>query len=146
MNFALYFRQILIVFTSSLPVHLTYRQAIMDLTETALQEQAVLEHEAASKSLALAQVLDSQAIASSGGSLAHFTVSHTSQGLAVLHHSTLDGTSTVTSLPGFTLSSFDAVDVAVKPGDSQDHELAVAHCTVGVDGRFVCLANLYMVR
>ena len=106
----------------------------MDLSEAALQEQTALEHVTSSKTLPLAQVLDSQA--SSGGSLAHFTVSHTSQGLTVLQHSALDGTSTVTSLPGF---SFDTVDVAVKSTDAhvQEHELSVAHCSMGVEGRFV---------
>lgn len=104
----------------------------MDLSEAGLQEQTALEHVAASKSLPLAQVLDTQA--SGSGSL--FTASHTSQGLTVLQHSALD--STVTSLPGFTLSNFDAVDVAVKTTDShvQEHELTVAHCTIGVNGRF----------
>lgn len=80
---------------------------------------------------ALAQVLDSQAISST--SLATFSVTSVpgSTGLAVLTP-TLDGTTTVTSLPGFTLSSFDSVDVK-HVGDSS--ELAVA--TVGEDGRFV---------
>lgn len=111
----------------------------MDLSEATLQEQSALEHVTASKTLPLAQVLDSQA--SSGGSLAHFTVSHTSQGLTVLQHSALDGTSTVTSLPGF---SFDTVDVAVKSTDAhvQEHELTVAHCTMGVEGRFVTFIEL----
>lgn len=81
---------------------------------------------------ALAQVLDSQAISCST-SLATFSVTSVpgSAGLAVLTPS-LDGTTTVTSLPGFTLSSFDSVDVK-HVGDSS--ELAVA--TVGEDGRFV---------
>lgn len=80
---------------------------------------------------ALAQVLDSQAISST--SLATFSVTSVpgSTGLAVLTP-TLDGTTTVTSLPGFTLSSFDSVDVK-HVGDSS--ELAVA--TVGEDGRLV---------
>lgn len=85
---------------------------------------------------ALAQVLDSQAISST--SLATFSVTSVpcATGLAVLTP-TLDGTTTVTSLPGFTLSSFDSVDVK-HVGDS--NELAVA--TVGEDGRFVPTMSL----
>lgn len=53
-----------------------------------------------------------------------------SSGLAVLAP-TLDGHATVTSLAGFTLNSFDTVDV--KQHGQDHHDLAVA--TVGIDGR-----------
>lgn len=105
----------------------------MDLGETStLHADTALENgTTCATATALAQVLDSQAISST--SLATFSVTSVpgSAGLAVLTPS-LDGTTTVTSLPGFTLSSFDSVDVK---NVSEASELAVA--TVGEDGRFV---------
>jgi len=102
----------------------------MDLEETPpLHADPSLENgTTCATATALAQVLDSQAISST--SLATFSVTSVpgSAGLAVLTPS-LDGTTTVTSLPGFTLSSFDSVDVK-HVGES--HEMAVA--TVGEDG------------
>lgn len=99
----------------------------MDLGDTtALQAQASLT---VSNSVpGLTHVLDSHTIST-------YTVSsvNSSAGYAVLTPA-LDGNhSTVTSLPGFALSSFDTVDVVSSKHDQ--HELAVA--TVGVDGRFV---------
>ena len=105
----------------------------MDLGEnpTLHADTSLVNGTSCATATALAQVLDSQAISST--SLATFSVSSVpgSTGLAVLTP-TLDGTTTVTSLPGFTLSSFDSVDVK-HVGDSS--ELAVA--TVGEDGRLV---------
>lgn len=103
----------------------------MDLGETAgLHADSSLENgTTCATATALAQVLDSQAISST--SLATFSVTSVpgSAGLAVLTPG-LDGTTTVTSLPGFTLSSFDSVDVKHV---NESHEMAVA--TVGEDGR-----------
>lgn len=105
----------------------------MDLGEnpTLHADTSLVNGTSCATATALAQVLDSQAISST--SLATFSVTSVpgSTGLAVLTP-TLDGTTTVTSLPGFTLSSFDSVDVK-HVGDSS--ELAVA--TVGEDGRLV---------
>ena len=105
----------------------------MDLGENStLHADTTLENgTTCATATALAQVLDSQAISST--SLATFSVTSVpgSAGLAVLTP-TLDGTTTVTNLPGFTLSSFDSVEVK-HVGES--NELAVA--TVGEDGRFV---------
>lgn len=102
----------------------------MDLGENStLHADTALENgTTCATATALAQVLDSQAISST--SLATFSVTSVpgSAGLAVLTPS-LDGTTTVTSLPGFTLSSFDSVDVK---NVSEASELAVA--TVGEDG------------
>lgn len=102
----------------------------MDLEEnpTLHADSSLVNGTSCATATALAQVLDSQAISST--SLATFSVTSVpgSTGLAVLTP-TLDGTTTVTSLPGFTLSSFDPVDVK-HVGDS--NELAVA--TVGEDG------------
>lgn len=102
----------------------------MDLGETAgLHADSSLENgTTCATATALAQVLDSQAISST--SLATFSVTSVpgSAGLAVLTPG-LDGTTTVTSLPGFTLSSFDSVDVKHV---NESHEMAVA--TVGEDG------------
>lgn len=102
----------------------------MDLGEnpTLHADTSLVNGTSCATATALAQVLDSQAISST--SLATFSVTSVpgSTGLAVLTP-TLDGATTVTSLPGFTLSSFDSVDVK-HVGDTS--ELAVA--TVGEDG------------
>ena len=112
----------------------------MDLgTSGSLHSETSLENgTTCATATALAQVLDSQAISST--SLATFSVSTVpgSTGLAVLTPA-LDGTTTVTSLPGFTLSSFDPEDVK-HVGDSG--ELTVA--TVGEDGRLVFSALIYL--
>ena len=101
----------------------------MDLNDPAgLQAQSSLS--VSNTVPGLTHVLDSHVITT-------FTVSSAgsgaNSGYTVLTPAVLDGShATVTSLPGFGLSSFDAVD----GGSKQDpHELAVA--TVGVDGRFV---------
>lgn len=90
-----------------------------------LREQD-LEGDSSSSSV-LAHVLD----VSNNASTVVNSTCYTS-GLAVL--TPIDGQATVTSLAGFTLNSFDTVDVSVKH-HGQDHtDLAVA--TVGVDGRY----------
>lgn len=83
-------------------------------------------------SAVLAHVLDSSAIVSSA---VKDSSSYTS-GLAVLTP-TLDGHGTVTSLSGFSLNSFDAVDVSgnVVKNESQDHNCDLAVATVGEDIR-----------
>lgn len=124
---------------TSLPVRTNTRlgPSVMDLGETpTLHADSSLENgTTCATATALAQVLDSQAITST--SLATFSVTSVpgSAGLAVLTP-TLDGTTTVTSLPGFTLSSFDSVDVKHV---SESHEMAVA--TVGEDGRYFSVSR-----
>lgn len=98
----------------------------MDLEVAAELRDQDLEGDGSSSSV-LAHVLD----VSSNASTVVNSTCYTS-GLAVLTP-TLDGQTTVTSLAGFTLNSFDAVDVSVKQHGQDHHDLAVA--TVGVDGR-----------
>lgn len=102
----------------------------MDLGETTTlhADSSLVNGTTCATATALAQVLDSQAISSS--SLETFSVTSVpgSGGLAVLTP-TLDGTTAV--LPGFTLSSFDSVDVK-HVNSNESHEMAVA--TVGEDG------------
>lgn len=97
----------------------------MDLSVGADLREQDLEGDSSSSSV-LAHVLDVSHNASAVVNSTCYT-----GGLAVL--TPIDGHTTVTSLAGFTLNSFDTVDVSVKQ-HGQDHtDLAVA--TVGVDGR-----------
>ncbi|XP_032220116.1 high mobility group protein 20A [Nematostella vectensis] len=96
----------------------------MDLGDEASLHDHGLENGVVSTTAAeLAHVLDPNTVISTSSGE---RVSLTTTGLAVLTPG-LDGHTTVTSLSGFSLSSFDAVDVS-----KGEHELAVA--TVGVDG------------
>ncbi|KXJ09183.1 high mobility group protein 20A [Exaiptasia diaphana] len=96
----------------------------MDLGVTSELRDQDLEGDGSTSSV-LAHVLDVSTNASTVVNSTCYT-----SGLAVLAP-TLDGHATVTSLAGFTLNTFDAVDV--KQHGQDHHDLAVA--TVGVDGR-----------